>query len=158
MAVFASNLCSALPETFDQLLTSDATAAISLSSKVGSRVERLSEDWRMVRKSQVNKSDGTLLRPKARRHPKWTSLHATQVKGDDWFILVTNLAPRVGVHVHLGMEKAQQGGKDVFDQVVEVTMRSAQLPSGPSEHQVFLLNQADDSTNLSCSCCLTSNN
>ncbi|KAH9573266.1 hypothetical protein CY35_02G197100 [Sphagnum magellanicum] len=112
----------------------------------------------MVRKSQVNKSDGTLLRPKARRHPKWTSLHATQVKGDDWFILVTNLAPRVGVHVHLGMEKAQQGGKDVFDQVVEVTMRSAQLPSGPSEHQVFLLNQADDSTNLSCSCCLTSNN
>jgi len=41
MAVFASNLCSALPETFDQLLTSDATAAISLSSKVGSRVERV---------------------------------------------------------------------------------------------------------------------
>ncbi len=41
MALFASNLCSALPETFDQLLTSDATAAISLSSKVGSRVERV---------------------------------------------------------------------------------------------------------------------
>ncbi|CAK9269617.1 unnamed protein product [Sphagnum jensenii] len=96
----------------------------------------------MVRKSQVNKSDETLLRPKARRHPKWTSLHAPQVftgterpwdlhidsttmtvlamdgrhrwldieklvKGDDRFVLVTNLAPRVGVHVHLGMEKAQ---------------------------------------------------
>jgi hypothetical protein len=30
-----------------------------------------------------------------------------QVKGDDRFVLVTNLAPRVGVHVHLGMEKAQ---------------------------------------------------
>ncbi len=30
-----------------------------------------------------------------------------QVKGDDWFVLVTNLAPHVGVQVHLGMEKAQ---------------------------------------------------
>jgi len=33
-------------------------------------------------------------------------LRHDQVKGDDWFILVTNLAPRFGVHVHLGMEKA----------------------------------------------------
>jgi hypothetical protein len=40
MAVFVSNLCSALPQTFDQLLTSDTTAAISLSSKAGSYVER----------------------------------------------------------------------------------------------------------------------
>jgi hypothetical protein len=40
MAVFVSNLRSALPQTFDWLLTSDTTAAISLSSKAGSHVRR----------------------------------------------------------------------------------------------------------------------
>jgi len=70
-----------------------------------------------------------------------------QAKSDDWFILVTNLAPCVGVRVHLWTEKAQQGDKAVLDQVVEVTMRIAQLPSGPSERQVLLLNQADHATN-----------
>ncbi|CAM6053655.1 unnamed protein product [Sphagnum tenellum] len=39
------------------------------------------------------------------RH-RWLDIEKL-VKGDDWFVLVTNLAPRVGVHVHLGMEKAQ---------------------------------------------------
>jgi hypothetical protein len=40
MAVFVSNLRSALPQTFDWLLTSDTTAAVSLSSKAGSHVRR----------------------------------------------------------------------------------------------------------------------
>lgn len=40
MAVFVSNLRSALPQTFDWLLTSDTTAAVSLSSKAGNHVGR----------------------------------------------------------------------------------------------------------------------
>jgi len=40
MAVFVSNMRSALPQTFDWLLTSDTTATVSLSSKAGSHVRR----------------------------------------------------------------------------------------------------------------------
>ncbi len=59
------------------------------------------------------------------------------VKGD-WFVLVTNLAPCVGLRIHLWTEKGQQGDKGLLDQVIEVTMMMVQLPSGPTPPQVLI--------------------
>jgi glycosylphosphatidylinositol deacylase len=51
-------------------------------------------------------------------------------------VLVTNLAPCVGLRIHLWTEKGQQGDKGLSDQVIEVTMMMVQLPSGPTPPQI----------------------
>ncbi len=59
------------------------------------------------------------------------------VKGD-WFVLVTNLAPCVGLRIHLWPEKGQQGENGLDNEGIEVTMRMVQLPSGPTHPQVLV--------------------
>lgn len=59
-------------------------------------------------------------------------------KGRDWFALVTNLSPCVGLRVHLWPEKGLLSAKAGSDRVLEVTMKMVQLPSGPAPPQVFL--------------------
>jgi glycosylphosphatidylinositol deacylase len=51
-------------------------------------------------------------------------------------VLVTNLAPCVGLRMHLWPEKGQQGENGLDNEGIEVTMRMVQLPSGPTHPQI----------------------
>jgi len=62
-----------------------------------------------------------------------------QAKEGDWFILATNLAPCVGVRVHLWPDIAKSGGLLDFEEAVEVTMKMAEIPTGPTPLQVYPL-------------------
>ncbi len=53
-------------------------------------------------------------------------------------MLVTNLAPCVGLRMHLWPEKGQQGENGLDNEGIEVTMRMVQLPSGPTHPQVLV--------------------
>jgi hypothetical protein len=53
-------------------------------------------------------------------------------------VLVTNLAPCVGLRMHLWPEKGQQGENGLDNKSMEVTMRMVQLPSGPTHPQVLV--------------------
>ena len=62
-----------------------------------------------------------------------------QAKDGDWFILATNLAPCVGVRVHLWPGSAEAGGLLDFEIAVEVTRKMAEVPTGPTQRQVYPL-------------------
>lgn len=62
-----------------------------------------------------------------------------QAEDGDWFILATNLAPCVGVRVHLWPDSAKSGGLLDFEEAVEVTMKMAEIPTGPTPLQVYPL-------------------
>ncbi len=53
-------------------------------------------------------------------------------------MLVTNLAPCLGLRMHLWPEKGQQGENGLDNEGIEVTMRMVQLPSGPTHPQVLV--------------------
>lgn len=62
-----------------------------------------------------------------------------QSKDGDWFILATNLAPCVGVRVHLWLDSSMSGDLLDFEEAVEVTMKMAEIPTGPTPLQVYPL-------------------
>lgn len=62
-----------------------------------------------------------------------------QAKDGDWFILATNLAPCVGVRVHLWPNSAKSGGLLDFEMAAEVTTKMAEVPTGPTQRQVYTL-------------------
>jgi glycosylphosphatidylinositol deacylase len=62
-----------------------------------------------------------------------------QAKDGDWFIMATNLAPCVGVRVHLWPGNAVSGGLLDFEIAVEVTTKMAEVPAGPTQRQVYSL-------------------
>ncbi|CAK9226433.1 unnamed protein product [Sphagnum troendelagicum] len=142
MAVFVSNLRSALPQTFDWLLTNQEIGGdtAKTESQEAPKMDQFacptSVHWEGETPGTdlyIDSTTMTVLAMDGRR--RWLDIEKL-AKSDNWFVLVTNLAPCVGVRVHLWTEKAQQGDKAVLDQVLEVTMRIAQLPSGPSERQI----------------------
>lgn len=62
-----------------------------------------------------------------------------QAKDGHWFILATNLAPCAGVRVHLWPDSAKSGDLRDFEIAVEVTTKMAEIPTGPTQRQVFSL-------------------
>lgn len=62
-----------------------------------------------------------------------------QAEDGDWFIMATNLAPCVGVRVHLWPGSAKSGGLLDFEIAVEVTTKMAEVPTGPTQRQVYPL-------------------
>lgn len=66
------------------------------------------------------------------------SMGLFQAKRGDWFVMATNLAPCVGVRVHLWPDGADSELLD-FEEAVEVTMKMAEIPTGPTPLQVNLL-------------------
>lgn len=60
--------------------------------------------------------------------------------GKDNFIFVTNLAPCVGVRIHLWPEKRKLSAREkvpVVKRVVEVTAKMVNIPAGPTPRQVM---------------------
>ncbi|CAM6043491.1 unnamed protein product [Sphagnum compactum] len=157
LGVFVSNMRSALPQAFD-LLPNSGNSPLSLplpsSDGIGTReggiagsehdetqkITRFtcpqSVSWEGERADKdlhISTPIMTILAMDGRR--RWLDIKKLAVKGD-WFVLVTNLAPCVGLRIHLWTEKGQQGDKGLSDQVIEVTMMMVQLPSGPTPPQI----------------------
>ncbi|KAH9562192.1 hypothetical protein CY35_05G059400 [Sphagnum magellanicum] len=82
----------------------------------------------------INTSIMTILAMDGQR--RWLDIKKLASNGRDWFVLVTNLAPCVGLRMHLWPEKGQQGENGLDNKGMEVTMRMVQLPSGPTHPQI----------------------
>jgi len=76
-----------------------------------------------------------------------------QAKDGDWFILATNLAPCVGVRVHLWPDSAKSGDLPDYEIAVEVTTKMAEIPTGPTQRQVFSLLKDLIHNNYALGCC-----
>ncbi|KAG6557641.1 hypothetical protein Mapa_000922 [Marchantia paleacea] len=85
---------------------------------------------------EVEQPTVTVLAMDGRR--RWMDIQRMAAKGKSWFTLVTNLAPCTGVRVHLWPEKAKnaEGEKALNQRLLEVTMKMAQIPAGPSQAQI----------------------
>lgn len=153
MAVFVSNLRSALPHTFDWLpsITSRIPVSLVKSASIEEGSGKLDKEHdvpkqgpfacpsRVPWEKEVPQNDFysksnimTVLGMDGRRRVMDIKKLA---KDGDWFVLATNLAPCTGVRVHLWPASAKPGGLSDFEEAVEVTTKMAEIPAGPIQHQ-----------------------
>ncbi|KAL3677735.1 hypothetical protein R1sor_020691 [Riccia sorocarpa] len=83
---------------------------------------------------EVGTASVTVLAMDGRR--RWMDIQAMQGNGKTSFTMATNLPPCTGFRVHLWPEKAGKGEEKAMNQrLLEVTMKMAQIPAGPSQAQ-----------------------
>lgn len=153
LAVFVTNLRSALPQMFNWMSAKvQHNEPNYLSSKTGDLAIVATDDNlgpyscpRSVKWSDESHEKDlyietytvTILAMDGRR--RWLDIKSLGSDGRDHFVLVTNLIPCTGIRIHLWPEretKATNQDFSVHQRLVEVTRRMVQIPAGPAPRQI----------------------
>ncbi|KAH9329927.1 hypothetical protein KI387_002035, partial [Taxus chinensis] len=154
LAVFISNLRSGIPQNFGWMRSVQfqhyakhlpiTTEELGVSGSTGWIKDQFScpgsikwSDDSRERDLYIEGTTVTVLAMDGRR--RWMDIKKLASDGKDNFIFVTNLAPCVGVRIHLWPEKSKLPLREkvpAIKRVVEVTSKMLNIPAGPAPRQI----------------------
>ncbi|XP_057865422.1 uncharacterized protein LOC131073079 isoform X3 [Cryptomeria japonica] len=154
LAVFISTLRSGIPQNFGWMSSVQlqhyakhlpiTVEELGISGKPGWMKDQFScpgstkwADDSRERDLYIEGTTVTVLAMDGRR--RWMDIKKLASDGKDNFIFVTNLAPCVGVRIHLWPEKSKLSLREkvpAIKRVVEVTSKMVNIPAGPAPRQI----------------------